>query len=461
MLLPPHRTLLQAQRINAVWMPLAAPAPAAAQPTGHRLLNSISLGLMLLAPAWIYALFHSTALYDSTSSYFLVPLILLANLAIVFRCTQQAPFLRRVMVMGLWAKLAATGAYLAMAFRVYNAASDNLHYFYQGLVYAGDVSWNGHWPLLVPIWSANSIYMLTGALVVALGTALPAISFIFALVSFWAEYLFYLALVRAFPEADQKSAALLLFLFPSLVFWPACIGKDAVIAFFLALAVYGFALMSHRITPRAVILFVLGLAGTTVIRPHVAAMVSIAALLPFLLGRSRRGLVGLSRIVFAPVLILVSLYMAWRAQDFLQMESFSQAGRVMQRVGVDNNLGGSAFQGKASLASRALAAPVLFFRPFPWEAQSATSIIAAGEGLLLLWLVVRRRRQLMTTLRRWRSNPFAASMILFVIEFCLIYSAAVTNFGLLARQRVMALPMVLMLLCMAPLPFYTRTEEQI
>jgi hypothetical protein len=142
------------------------------------------------------------------------------------------------------------------------------------------------------------------------------------------------------------------------------------------------------------------------------------------------------------------------------MENFSQAGRVMLRVGVDNNLGGSAFQGKASLVSRALAAPVLFFRPFPWEAQSATSIIAAGEGLLLLWLVV-RRRQLMRTLRRWRSNPFAAFMILFVIEFCLIYSAAVTNFGLLARQRVMALPMVLMLLCMAPLPFYTRAEEQI
>src|ERR1051326_4268912 len=92
MLLPPHRALLQAQRINAVWMPLAAPAPAAAaQPVGHRLLNLISLGLMLLAPAWIYALFHSTALYDSTSSYFLVPLILLANLAIVFRCTQRAP----------------------------------------------------------------------------------------------------------------------------------------------------------------------------------------------------------------------------------------------------------------------------------------------------------------------------------------------------------------------------------
>lgn len=440
--------------MNAVWMPLAAPAVAAPEPRAPRLLKLISVGLMLLAPAWIYALFHSTALYDPTSSYFLVPVIVLVNLMIIFRCTQGLPFLRRAMVIGMWAKLAATGAYLAMAFRIYDAASDNVHYFYQGLMYAGDVHWNGRWPLLLPIWSENSIYMLTGALVVALGVALPAISFIFAMVSFWAQYLFYRALIIAWPEADRPSTAVLLFLFPSLLFWPACIGKDAVIAFFLALAVFGFALMNHRITPRAVALFVLGLAGTTIVRPHVAAMVSIAAVLPFLLGKSRHGLMGLGRIVFAPLLIMAALYMAWRAQDFLKMESVTQAGVVIRRVGTDNNSGGSAFEGTASITSRALAAPVLFFRPFPWEARSAASIIATGEGLLLMWLVMRCRRQLAATMRRWRSNPFGAFLLLFVIEFCLIYSAAVTNFGLLARQRVMALPMVLMLLCMAPQRLY-------
>jgi hypothetical protein len=159
---------------------------------------------------------------------------------------------------------------------------------------------------------------------------------------------------------------------------------------------------------------------------------------------------GLSRMVLAPALIVAALYMAWRAQDFLKMENVSQASVVIRRVGIDNNSGGSAFQGEASLVSRALAAPVLFFRPFPWEARSAASVIAAGEGLLLLCLVLSRRRELVATFRRWRSNPFAAFLILFVIEFCLIYSAAVTNFGLLARQRVMALPMVLMLLGMGP-----------
>lgn len=444
-------------------MPLAAPAPtpALAQPAGSRLLKLISVSLAVLAPAWIYALFQSTTLYDPTSSYFLVPAILFASIGIIFRCTRRESFLRKVMLIGIWAKLAATGAYLAMSFIVYKAASDNVHYFYRGLIYAGDVRWNGHWPLLEPIWSENSIYMLTGALVVALGVALPAISFVFACVSFWAQYLFYRAIVVAFPNADRNRSALMLFLFPSLLFWPACIGKDAIIAFFIGLAVYGFALMNHRVTPRAVIWFVLGLAGTTIVRPHVAAMVSIAAVLPFLLGKSRHGWMGLSRIVFAPVLIFAALYMAWRAQDFLKMENVSQASVVIRRVGIDNNSGGSAFEGEASTASRALAAPVLFFRPFPWEAQSATSIIAAGEGLLLLWLVLRNRRQLMASVRRWRSNPFGAFLILFVIEFCLIYSAAVTNFGLLARQRVMALPMVLMLLCMAPPRLYSMEKAQL
>jgi hypothetical protein len=438
--------------MDAIWTPVAAPPLPTTHEPWRRFLILSSVTLAALSPLWLYALFNSTNLYDSWSSYFMVPVIALANWFLIFRVTRRDHFLRRVMSLGMWAKLAATGAYLFIAFRVYHAVSDNVHYFYRGQMYAGDVLWNGHWPLLEPIWAQNSIYMLTGALVVALGPALPAISFIFALFAFWAAYFSYRALVTAIPEADPKAAALLLFVFPSLLFWTACIGKDAVIALFLALTVYGFARLNVRITPRAIVLFVVGLSGTTIVRPHVAAMVSIAAILPFLLGRSRGGLLGIGRVVFAPLLICAALYMAWRAQDFLRMESFSQASAVMREVGVNNNAGGSAFEGKASLPSRALSAPVLFFRPFPWEARSFTSIVAAAESLLLFALVLARRRQLLLLIRRWRTNPFGAFLFLFIVEFCLIYSAAVTNFGLLARQRVMALPMLLMLLSFSAQP---------
>jgi len=60
----------------------------------------------------------------------------------------------------------------------------------------------------------------------------------------------------------------------------------------------------------------------------------------------------------------------------------------------------------------------------------------------------RRRKQLLSVLRNWRENPFVFFLLLFVAEFSIIFSAAITNFGLLARQRVMATPFLIMLLCL-------------
>jgi hypothetical protein len=90
---------------------------------------------------------------------------------------------------------------------------------------------------------------------------------------------------------------------------------------------------------------------------------------------------------------------------------------------------------------------VLFFRPFPWEARNGQSAVAAIEGLFLAWLAWTRRKQLSLVIRNWRENPFVFFALMFVVEFSIIFSAAISNFGLLVRQRVMAMPFLIMLLC--------------
>ena len=60
-------------------------------------------------------------------------------------------------------------------------------------------------------------------------------------------------------------------------------------------------------------------------------------------------------------------------------------------------------------------------------------------------MFVRRRKVLYRTLSRIRSNPFAMFLVLYTIEFTIIYAAATTNFGLLNRQRVMLMPFTFML----------------
>ena len=50
---------------------------------------------------------------------------------------------------------------------------------------------------------------------------------LFAVISFWGQFFFYRAFVLAFPKANRRIAALLLFLFPSIVYWTSAFGKDA------------------------------------------------------------------------------------------------------------------------------------------------------------------------------------------------------------------------------------------
>jgi len=404
--------------------------------------------LVVSSPLWFYAFLYPTPLYNSTSAPLVVIWLLLLNLPLLFHVTRNDAFLRRVMGLGMIAKLAAASLYLYMSFHVYGLASDALHYFFMGRQYAGDVNWGGRWLLLHPFWSTNSIYMINGAMQVLLGSSLPAITLIFAMSSFWGDYFFYRAFSQAVPQGDRRALAFLLFFLPSITYWPACIGKDALIQLCLGMAFYGFALLLRRFGPGSLLLLVTGLLGAMVIRPHVALMLVLALVVPYMVSKNRMGIVGtLSRTIALPLLLVGTLYLAREAGQFLHMDDVSQSGAVAQMVGRNNDFGGSAFNGDASLAARTLAAPVLFFRPFPWEVRSLTSAVAACEGLLLLAIAWKRRAQLLFAARTCREHPLLFVAGLFVIEFSVVFSAAITNFGLLARERVMALPMLMLLFC--------------
>src|SRR5205807_3285257 len=117
-----------------------------------------------------------------------------------------------------------------------------------------------------------------------------------------------------------------LFLLPSVVFWSACIGKDAVILLSIGLAAYGLAKLGQHIVVAGALLVATGIAGVVLVRPHVAVMLATAYVLPLLLGKTRKGVAGMFGKVFGlPILIAVTLYLSMTAGDFLQMENFSQS----------------------------------------------------------------------------------------------------------------------------------------
>ena len=98
---------------------------------------------------------------------------------------------------------------------------------------------------------------------------------------------------------------------------------------------------------------------------------------------------------------------------------------------------------------RLIQGPFLVFRPFPWEAHGAMSAFAALEGLGLFFLAWRKRREIRALTRHWR-EPYVLFILFFALEFSVIFAASTSNFGILVRQRIMLVPLFLMLLCAKP-----------
>jgi len=417
----------------------------------------IGVACVITLPFWTWALFFSSAYYEYSVALVLVPFLFLLNLLLVMRAAGRDPFLRRVLPVALVLKLAAAGTYLWTVFHVYDMASDMVIYWNRGELIATDLLRYGHWTTLQPFWSSNFIYMLTGLIFAATTVSLPTAMVIYALAAFWGQYLFYRTFVLVFPEGDHKLAALLVFFLPSIVYWTSAISKDAAILFFLGVAAYGFARVQRRVSPGAFLLLLVGLGGVMLVRPHIAAMLGIAFVLPYLVGKNLQGVSGtLGKILGVPLVLGSTVWLARQAQSFLKMETVSQASSILEKVAEANQTGGSAIAVSGSLPYRLVNVPFLFFRPWPWEVHSLQSVVAALEGLLLLWIFVRRRRDLYAAVRNWRNKPFVLFVLLFAFQFSVVMSLAITNFGLLTRERVMLLPFAMMLFCTRAAPAAAR-----
>ena len=73
-------------------------------------------------------------------------------------------------------------------------------------------------------------------------------------------------------------------------------------------------------------------------------------------------------------------------------------------------------------------------------------LVSALEGLVLIGLVIWRRRQIWNSLRNARRNRLIGFSITFLVLYATMLGFAIANLGIIARQRVLVLPMLLLLL---------------
>jgi hypothetical protein len=178
-------------------------------------------------------------------------------------------------------------------------------------------------------------------------------------------------------------------------------------------------------------------------------MLAVAVMVPFAIGKARGGWKNLAiKMVLFPLLAAVSLWVVSQAGAFVGLETTDSQRSIEQinRLTKSTQIGGSAFNSGQSLLVRVAESPLLMFRPLPWEANGGMSAVAAAEGLGLLWFAWKRRRSFLAALRRWR-EPFIAFILVYSVLFSVAFAAATSNFGILVRERIMMVPLLLMLFC--------------
>jgi hypothetical protein len=374
-----------------------------------------------------------------------VPFVILICMGAVMLIARNNSFLFRVMIAGLVAKLFAAWVYTAQA--SFEGTDARWVYFETARQFSTSAIDMAYFFPLHHLWGTDLIIFIASHLFLLIGPSLAAAMVLFAMVSFWGEFLLYCAFVKAFPAADRRLAALATFLFPSVVYWTAMLGKDAPMLFAIGLVAYG---VARRFDAAGWFAIVLGSALASLIRPHIGAFLAISLFVTYIISdlRQRRQIIGLKLLLF-PIFLVVCLSMVTYARQSLELNSLEDAQARSDFAHEHDNVGGSAFGGEATPVERFAGAPLLMFRPFPWEANNASVLVASCEGLALFIFVFRRRTGLLRLLRNARSTPLVVFATCFFMIFSMVFSLSLSNFGLLARQRVMVLPLVLMLLVAA------------
>lgn len=292
--------------------------------------------------------------------------------------------------------------------------------------------------------------VLTGFVQAAIGETRLGTFFVFSAMGFVGMLLLYLGFCEVVPNGDRTLYRRLLFLTPTIWFWPSSIGKEAFMLLCLGAAFHGGArvLNGHF---SGFFSGGLGLWGTLAVRPHLtlAFFLGLLLALPLL---ARRG-EDVHRSPLLRVLPLVALLalpvVIGRVEAFFNLDQLNAdtAESVLVAVSDRTGKGGSELESNVSLSPVSLASGsiTVVVRPYPWEASGIqgqlSALEAAGVGLLIAYRLTRHR----ASLRDWLRSRYVRLALGYSIAFIAAFSS-VANFGILARQRSLLLPILFVVL---------------
>ncbi|HLJ08028.1 MAG TPA: hypothetical protein VKX24_05795 [Acidimicrobiia bacterium] len=406
--------------------------------------------------------------YRVWGGFWVAPVLLILSIPIANRAARHdgQAMGRLVMVAAAVKVVIAPLLRYWMAYSLYGGFSDSADYHQAGVVLA-PLFRHGIYQNLGQISGTRFLEILTGQVYAFIGPTLFGGFMVFSWFSFIGCYLFYRAFRIAYPEGDGRRYALLVFFFPTMLFWPSSIGKEAFMILALGAAAVGAAqLFVGRF--RGLVWLALGLWGAAVVRPHMALIVGagllVGAPLAVLRGGGQGGLRQRGRL--AGVILILGLLIAGpilihAAEGFFHLQSLNAetAQGVLNQTTQLSTKNGSTFASPSPNNPFGFVAAVatVLFRPFPFEVRNAQSLLASLEGLSLLGLCVLAFRRLARLPAEGSRRPYLIFALVYTLAFIYAFSA-LGNFGILARERSQLLPVLFVLLCI-PRPGAQRMPD--
>jgi hypothetical protein len=401
------------------------------------------------------------ASYDIWGAFWVAPLLLLACLPVaraVAKAERDPRLMRWFMGAALLKIVVGSVARYANLELVYEGSGDANRYDSAGALLAPAIRALDYQDL-GKISGTRFVEVLTAHVYAVTGVTKLGGFMVFSSLGFLGLVGFYRAFVLAFPEGDPRRYRLLLFLFPSMWFWPSSIGKEAVMLFCLGLAAYGLATALHG-GLRGLPVAGLALWGAGVVRPHVLLLFVLAAgvalgirLLPS--GTTRLGAGSPLRRSLATLLLVVLVggvsvvaVGQFEAQFGLDRLDVDSAESVLDETTRRTGQGGGEFRAAnpANPIGYVAALITVLFRPFPFEAASATAMVSSLEGMALLAVALAALpRRLLRLPRLALRHAYVGFAGIYVLTFAYAF-ASIENFGILARQRTQVLPVLFVLL---------------
>jgi hypothetical protein len=432
------------------------PTPTSAEATNFMWFGLASIYILVLTVGM------ASISYNIWGALVLGPVLTTLTLPVLRRSVMRDdPSMVRLITFAFIAKMFGAIMRYVVTFGVYGDNSDASQYHDSGSILAM-AFWEGRFSEAfqqqVPdLMGTEFIRLLTGLLYIVTGPTMLGGFLVFSLISFWGLYFFYRALRIAFPEANYRRYAYLLFFLPSLLYWPSSLGKEAWMTGTIGLATYGVALILKH-NPLGYPYAAFGLIGTGLARPHITALCFVSLFFAYMLRRkswreARFGPFGKAAGI-AVMLVAGGVVLSTTAGFFDVSGDAGGVDQVLQRTQTQSAQGGSEFEGGGQRAYTPKEFPVAFttvmFRPYPWEANNAQMLVAAFEGSFLLCVALGSWRRIVRLPGFIFRVPYLAYCVAYIIMFVIAFSS-IGNFGIMTRQRTQVFPFVLVLLVL-PLP---------